>query len=91
MSVRSDSRRSALSQRLFCALSGREPAHSAGRTVADSSINECKTAFQSICRLMTVWNYKYEHSVSVNIMHFLFVICFLACCFSGSVLHETKK
>ncbi len=58
-----------LSLRLFCAASGREAVHSAGRTTADSSVNEYKTAFPSTCRLLAVWNYKYEHSSSDNIMH----------------------
>ncbi len=36
-----------LSRRLFCAVSGREAALSAGRTAADSSVNEYETAFPS--------------------------------------------
>ncbi len=39
-----------LSRRLFCAVSGREAAHSAGRTAANSSVNEYKTAFPCTCR-----------------------------------------
>ncbi len=39
-----------LSRRLFCAVSGREAAHSAGRTAANSSVNEYKAVFPSTCR-----------------------------------------
>ncbi len=77
-----------LSLHLFCAASGREAVHSAGRTTADSSVNEYRTAFPSTCRLLTVWNYKYEHSSSVNIMHFFFFFCYSD---AGSALHETIK
>ncbi len=83
---------SAAPRGLICAVSGREEAvHSAGRTAADSSVNEYKTAFPSTCRLLTVWNSKYEHSSSVNIMHsfvfFVFLVCYSD---AGSALHETK-
>ncbi len=66
-----------LSQRLFCAVSGREAAHSAARTAADLSIN--KTAFLSTWCLLTVFmtyfmNSTYRQSSSVNIVHFI-------CCF----------
>ncbi len=39
-----------LTRHLFCAVSGREAAHSAGRTAADSLVNEYKTAFPCTCR-----------------------------------------
>ncbi len=64
-------RRSVASLCVFCAVSGREEAaHSAGHTAAELSVKQYKTAFPSTCHLLTVWNYKYEHSLSVNIMHF---------------------
>ncbi len=55
----------------------REAAHSADHTAADSSV-KYKTAFPST--LLNVWNYEYEHSLSVNIMHFLvFLVCYFVC------------
>ncbi len=39
-----------LSRCLFCAVSGREAVHSAGRTAAHSSVNEYKIAFPCTCR-----------------------------------------
>ncbi len=42
-----------------------------------------KTAFPSTCRLLTVWTFKYEHNLSVN-MH---IVCYSD---AGSALNETK-
>ncbi len=74
-----------LSLRLFCAVSGREAAHSAGHTAADLSVNEYKQRFQAPAAywLFGIINMSI---VRLNIMHFFF-------CYSdaGSVLHETKK
>ncbi len=76
--VRSDSPSTVLplsASLLWSELSGREEAvHSAGHTAAEPSVKEYKTAFPSICHLLTVWSYKYEHWSSVNIMPSFFFV-----------------
>ncbi len=58
-----------LSASVLCSeMGGREAVQSAGHTAAEPSVKEYKTAFPSTCHLRTVWSYKYEHRLSVNIM-----------------------
>ncbi len=63
------SRHSVASASVLCSeMGGREAVQSADHTAAEPSVKEYKTAFPSTCHLRTVWSYKYEHRLSVNIM-----------------------
>ncbi len=60
--------------------------HSVGRTQQNylSSINNLQTVFPSTCHLLTVWTFKYEHNLSVNML----IVCYSD---AGSALNETKQ